>query len=104
MRFLVYFCNIFTKIGGGGKQKRIENITLIIMRLQKRKQTIQIYKQIQVSRSYNTNLTASDQLLFVHTCLPIATLILFELLTTAPVNALYYIENFQGHKTENAFI
>ena len=53
---------------------------------------------------HNTNLTASDQLLFVYTCLPNATLILFELLTTAPVNALYYIENFQGHKTENAFI
>ena len=46
----------------------------------------------------------NQQLLFVYTCLPNATLILFELLTTAPVNALYYIENFQGHKTENAFI
>ena len=57
-----------------------------------------------LTASHNTNLTASDQLLFVYTCLPNATLILFELLTTAPVNALSYIENFQGHKTENAFI
>ena len=51
-----------------------------------------------------TQLTASDQLLLVYTCLPNATLILFELLTTAPVNALYYTKNFQGHQTENAFI
>ena len=42
--------------------------------------------------SHKTQLTASDQLLLVYTGLPNATLILFELLTTAPVNALYYIE------------
>ena len=57
-----------------------------------------------LTKRKKTQLTASDQLFIVYTCLPNATLILFEILTTAPVNALYYIEIFQGHKTENAFI